>query len=130
MTSPFAARAGARELTGTTLQLASAQTRMSLSIRLVDRTQRPAEIAVDVVRGLAAALPLVAAGVGLFRSEFLFMNRDGELPGEDEPLLGTAGTRAQGIAQTGRRGRVSPPPDLARTVHHPHQASQRTATSR
>ena len=32
----------------------------------------------------AAALEAGAVGVGLFRTEFLFMNRDGELPGEDE----------------------------------------------
>jgi phosphotransferase system enzyme I (PtsI) len=32
----------------------------------------------------AAALDAGAVGIGLFRSEFLFMNRDGELPGEDE----------------------------------------------
>ena len=31
-----------------------------------------------------AALEAGAVGVGLFRSEFLFMNREGELPGEDE----------------------------------------------
>jgi phosphotransferase system enzyme I (PtsI) len=31
-----------------------------------------------------AALDAGAVGVGLFRSEFLFMNREGELPGEDE----------------------------------------------
>ena len=31
-----------------------------------------------------AALAAGAVGVGLFRSEFLFMNRDGDLPGEDE----------------------------------------------
>ena len=31
-----------------------------------------------------AALESGAVGVGLFRSEFLFMNREGELPGEDE----------------------------------------------
>ncbi|MCV2368241.1 phosphoenolpyruvate--protein phosphotransferase [Roseateles oligotrophus] len=30
------------------------------------------------------AIEAGATGVGLFRSEFLFMNRDGELPGEDE----------------------------------------------
>jgi phosphotransferase system enzyme I (PtsI) len=30
------------------------------------------------------ALDLGAVGVGLFRSEFLFMNRGGEIPGEDE----------------------------------------------
>ena len=32
----------------------------------------------------AAALAAGAVGIGLFRSEFLFMNRAGELPGEDE----------------------------------------------
>lgn len=32
----------------------------------------------------AAALEAGATGVGLFRSEFLFMNRGGELPGEEE----------------------------------------------
>ena len=32
----------------------------------------------------AAAVEAGAVGVGLFRSEFLFMNREGELPGEDE----------------------------------------------
>jgi phosphotransferase system enzyme I (PtsI) len=32
----------------------------------------------------AVALESGAVGVGLFRSEFLFMNRDGELPSEDE----------------------------------------------
>ncbi|NUZ04890.1 phosphoenolpyruvate--protein phosphotransferase [Piscinibacter koreensis] len=32
----------------------------------------------------AAALQAGAAGIGLFRSEFLFMNRDGQLPSEDE----------------------------------------------
>lgn len=32
----------------------------------------------------SAALEAGAVGVGLFRSEFLFMNREGELPGEDE----------------------------------------------
>ncbi len=32
----------------------------------------------------AGALDAGAVGIGLFRSEFLFMNRDGVLPGEDE----------------------------------------------
>lgn len=32
----------------------------------------------------AVAVGAGAVGVGLFRTEFLFMNRDGELPGEDE----------------------------------------------
>ncbi len=34
-----------------------------------------------------AALDAGAVGVGLFRSEFLFMNRDGELPDEEEQFL-------------------------------------------
>jgi phosphoenolpyruvate-protein phosphotransferase (PTS system enzyme I) len=34
-----------------------------------------------------AAVESGATGVGLFRSEFLFMNRDGELPSEDEQFL-------------------------------------------
>jgi phosphotransferase system enzyme I (PtsI) len=38
------------------------------------------ELPVDAANALEAG----AVGVGLFRSEFLFMNRDGELPDEDE----------------------------------------------
>ena len=38
------------------------------------------ELPTDAVTALEAG----AVGVGLFRSEFLFMNRGGELPGEDE----------------------------------------------
>ncbi|RZJ11909.1 MAG: phosphoenolpyruvate--protein phosphotransferase [Rubrivivax sp.] len=34
-----------------------------------------------------AAVQAGATGVGLFRSEFLFMNREGELPSEDEQFL-------------------------------------------
>ncbi|WP_077035165.1 phosphoenolpyruvate--protein phosphotransferase [Pelomonas sp. KK5] len=34
-----------------------------------------------------AAVDAGATGVGLFRSEFLFMNREGELPGEDEQFV-------------------------------------------
>jgi phosphotransferase system enzyme I (PtsI) len=39
---------------------------------------------IELPRDAAAALEAGAQGVGLFRSEFLFMNREGELPGEDE----------------------------------------------
>lgn len=35
----------------------------------------------------AGALAAGAVGVGLFRSEFLFMNRGGDLPGEDEQFV-------------------------------------------
>ena len=39
---------------------------------------------IEMPRDASAALEAGAVGVGLFRSEFLFMNRNGELPGEDE----------------------------------------------
>jgi len=39
---------------------------------------------IEMPRDATAALEAGAVGVGLFRSEFLFMNRGGELPGEDE----------------------------------------------
>ncbi|MBS0442691.1 MAG: phosphoenolpyruvate--protein phosphotransferase [Proteobacteria bacterium] len=39
---------------------------------------------IELPEDASAALEAGAVGVGLFRSEFLFMNRGGELPGEDE----------------------------------------------
>jgi len=39
---------------------------------------------IEMPSDAAAALEAGAVGVGLFRTEFLFMNRNGELPGEDE----------------------------------------------
>ena len=39
---------------------------------------------IEMAEDAGAALSAGAVGVGLFRSEFLFMNRRGELPGEDE----------------------------------------------
>ena len=39
---------------------------------------------IELPADAAVALSAGAMGVGLFRSEFLFMNRGGELPGEDE----------------------------------------------
>ncbi len=39
---------------------------------------------IELPADAGAALAAGAVGVGLFRSEFLFMNRAGELPGEDE----------------------------------------------
>jgi phosphotransferase system enzyme I (PtsI) len=39
---------------------------------------------IEMPSDAVAALEAGAMGVGLFRSEFLFMNRNGELPGEDE----------------------------------------------
>ena len=42
------------------------------------------EANIEMPADAATALEAGAVGVGLFRSEFLFMNRQGELPGEDE----------------------------------------------
>ena len=39
---------------------------------------------IELPADAVAAMEAGAVGIGLFRSEFLFMNRDGELPGEDE----------------------------------------------
>ena len=39
---------------------------------------------IELPADAAPAIEVGAVGVGLFRSEFLFMNRDGQLPGEDE----------------------------------------------
>ena len=39
---------------------------------------------IELPADAAAAVESGAVGVGLFRSEFLFMNREGDLPGEDE----------------------------------------------
>jgi len=39
---------------------------------------------IELPADAATALEAGAVGVGLFRSEFLFMNRDGDRPGEDE----------------------------------------------
>ncbi|WER46324.1 phosphoenolpyruvate--protein phosphotransferase [Cupriavidus sp. WKF15] len=39
---------------------------------------------IEMAEDAGAALAAGAVGVGLFRSEFLFMNRRGELPGEEE----------------------------------------------
>jgi phosphotransferase system enzyme I (PtsI) len=39
---------------------------------------------IELPADAVAAVEAGATGVGLFRSEFLFMNREGELPGEDE----------------------------------------------
>ena len=47
-----------------------------------DRVELLANI--ELPSDASAALEAGAVGVGLFRSEFLFMNRNGELPGEDE----------------------------------------------
>jgi phosphotransferase system enzyme I (PtsI) len=42
---------------------------------------------IELPEDAAAALSVGAVGVGLFRSEFLFMGREGALPGEEEQYL-------------------------------------------
>lgn len=42
---------------------------------------------IEMPSDAAAALEAGAVGVGLFRSEFLFMNRQGHLPGEEEQFV-------------------------------------------
>ena len=56
------------------------------------------ELPVDAASALASG----AVGVGLFRTEFLFMNRNGELPGEEEQFQAykAAVTALQGLPVT------------------------------
>lgn len=56
-----------------------AQTRDGLRIELMANIEMPEDT--------HAAIDVGAVGVGLFRSEFLFMGRQGQLPGEDEQYL-------------------------------------------
>src|SRR4029079_8266689 len=67
----------------------------------VPRDGERVELQANIVQpgDVAAALAAGAVGVGLFRSEFLFMNRDGELPGEDEQF---EAYRTAGEAMRGR----------------------------
>ena len=67
-------------------------------VELLANIEQPGDAAVALAAG--------AAGIGLFRSEFLFMNREGELPGEDEQY------EAYRTAVTAMRGR----PVTIRTV--------------
>ena len=66
-----AARAGLRRL-----RHLPAVTQDGEAIELLANIEQPGDA--------ATALEAGAVGVGLFRSEFLFMNRGGDLPGEDE----------------------------------------------
>jgi phosphotransferase system enzyme I (PtsI) len=67
-------------------------------VELLANIEQPGDAAVALAAG--------ATGIGLFRSEFLFMNREGELPGEDEQF------EAYRTAVTAMRGR----PVTIRTV--------------
>lgn len=61
------------------LRHAPAQTLDGQSVELLANIEQPADAASAVKAG--------AQGVGLFRSEFLFMGRDGQLPDEQEQYL-------------------------------------------
>jgi len=67
-----------------------------------------------------AALEAGAVGVGLFRSEFLFMNRNGDLPGEDEQYEAyrTAVEAMQGLPVTIRTVDIGADKPLERMSVH------------
>jgi phosphotransferase system enzyme I (PtsI) len=67
-----------------------------------------------------AALEAGAVGVGLFRSEFLFMNRNGELPGEDEQFSAYRGAveAMQGLPVTIRTVDIGADKPLERMSVH------------
>ncbi|MCW5609970.1 MAG: phosphoenolpyruvate--protein phosphotransferase [Rubrivivax sp.] len=68
----------------------------------------------------AGALEAGAVGVGLFRSEFLFMNRGGDLPGEDEQFEAyrAAVTAMQGLPVTVRTVDIGADKPLERMSVH------------
>ncbi|MGZ5714017.1 MAG: phosphoenolpyruvate--protein phosphotransferase, partial [Caldimonas sp.] len=74
----------------------------------------------------AAALESGAVGIGLFRSEFLFMNRGGDLPGEDEQFEAyrTAVTAMKGLPVTIRTVDIGADKELdrmsANELRHEH----------
>ena len=68
------------------------------------------------------ALDAGAVGVGLFRSEFLFMNREGDLPGEDEQFEAyrEAVLAMKGLPVTIRTVDIGADKPLERTGGHEH----------
>ncbi len=84
------------------------------SIELLANIELPA----DAVNALAAG----AVGVGLFRSEFLFMNRNGSLPDEDEQFEAyrAAVEAMQGMPVTIRTVDVGADKPLERLASHEH----------
>jgi len=75
---------------------------------------------IEMPQDAAVALAAGAEGVGLFRSEFLFMNRGGELPGEDEQFEAyrTAVQAMQGLPVTIRTVDVGADKPLDRMSAH------------
>jgi phosphoenolpyruvate-protein phosphotransferase (PTS system enzyme I) len=80
-----------------------------------------------------AALEAGAVGVGLFRSEFLFMNRSGDLPGEDEQFEAyrAAVQAMQGLPVTIRTVDIGADKPLdrmsAHELRHEHGSTRRWA---
>lgn len=74
----------------------------------------------------AAALGAGAVGVGLFRTEFLFMNRDGELPGEDEQFEAYKATvmAMSGLPVTIRTVDIGADKPLTRSAAHEYKHEQ------
>ena len=79
---------------------------------------------IEMPADAAAALDAGAVGVGLFRSEFLFMNRDGALPGEDEQFEAyrDAVVAMRGLPVTIRTVDIGADKPLERMSAHEHRA--------
>ena len=71
-------------------ELATERTQLRTLISLPSRTQDGMDVNlqvnIELPREIASAMDIGAAGIGLLRSEFLFMNRD-DLPDEEEQYL-------------------------------------------
>ena len=79
---------------------------------------------IELPADAAAALEAGAVGVGLFRSEFLFMNRNGALPGENEQFEAyrDAVVAMQGLPVTIRTVDIGADKPLERMSAHEHRA--------
>ena len=78
---------------------------------------------IELPADAAAAMEAGAVGVGLFRSEFLFMNREGVLPGEDEQFEAyrDAVVAMRGLPVTIRTVDIGADKPLERMSAHEHR---------
>ena len=78
---------------------------------------------IEMPADAAAAMEAGAVGVGLFRSEFLFMNREGVLPGEDEQFEAyrDAVVAMRGLPVTIRTVDIGADKPLERMSAHEHR---------
>ena len=78
---------------------------------------------IEMPADAAAAMEAGAVGVGLFRSEFLFMNREGALPGEDEQFEAyrDAVVAMRGLPVTIRTVDIGADKPLERMSAHEHR---------